>query len=131
MLDYAKVANDQTGVIALIEHPDAIRALDAILSVDGLSGAIAAPFDLSVNMGFNDGPGHKEVQQAIQTISQKIKSRGFELTSFAVTPAQAVEAMRLGATNLFLGFDPMYIHASLQLFMTNVAAIANTDSRSD
>ncbi|MGF6505859.1 HpcH/HpaI aldolase family protein [Paraburkholderia sp. 32] len=44
MLDYAKRANSETGVIALIEHPDAVRDLDAILAVEGLTGAIAAPF---------------------------------------------------------------------------------------
>jgi hypothetical protein len=44
----------ETGVIALIEHPDAVAEVDAFLSVDGIAGATAAPFDLSVNMG-SDG----------------------------------------------------------------------------
>jgi 2-keto-3-deoxy-L-rhamnonate aldolase RhmA len=128
MLEYAKRANAETGVIALIEHPDAVQNLDEILMVDGLSGAIAAPFDLSVNMGFNDGPNHEEVKQAISTIMTKIKSNGLELTAFAVTPAQAAEALKVGATNLFLGFDPMYIHASVRLFMSDLAQISGADS---
>ena len=123
MLDYAKRANAETGVIALIEHPDAVRDLDAILAVQGLAGAIPAPFDLSVNMGFSDGPNHDEVRQAIELVMRKIKAKGFPLTSFAITPAQAVEAMRLGVTNLFLGFDPMYIQASLQLFLSTVTEL--------
>jgi hypothetical protein len=49
------------------------------------------------------------------------------LTSFAVTPEQAVEAMRMGANDLFLGFDPMFIHASVQLFMTNVARLRTAE----
>lgn len=123
MLDYAKTANSETGVIALIEHPDAVRDLDAILAVEGLSGAIAAPFDLAVNMGFSDGPNHPEVKQAVSTVMHKIKCKGFELTAFAVTPVQAAEALSLGATKLFLGFDSMYIDASVRLFMSNLAQI--------
>jgi 2-keto-3-deoxy-L-rhamnonate aldolase RhmA len=120
MLDYSKRANAETGVIALIEHPDAVRDIDAILDVDGLAGAIPAPFDLAVNMGFGDGPGHDEVREAIEFVIGRIKAKGMEVTAFAVTPAQAVEAMRLGVNNLFLGFDPMYIQASLQLFLSTV-----------
>jgi 2-keto-3-deoxy-L-rhamnonate aldolase RhmA len=92
MLDYAKRANAETGVIALIEHPDAVRDIDAILDVDGLAGAIPAPFDLSVNMGFNDGPNHDKVRHAIEFVISRIKAKGMEVTSFAVTPAQADES---------------------------------------
>jgi 2-keto-3-deoxy-L-rhamnonate aldolase RhmA len=123
MLDYAKRANAETGVIALIEHPDAVRDIDAILDVDGLAGAIPAPFDLSVNMGFSDGPNHDEVRKAIEFVIERIKAKGLEVTSFAVTPAQAVQALRLGVNNLFLGFDPMYIQASLQLFLSTVSEL--------
>lgn len=121
MIDYAKRANEETGVIALIEHPNAVRDLDAILDTKHLAGAIPAPFDLAVNMGFTDGPNHPEVREAVELVMKKIKAKGMRLASFAITPAQAVEALRLGADDLFLGFDPMYIQASLQLFLSNVA----------
>ena len=49
----------------LIEHPRAIENIDEILAVEGLGGAIAVPLDLAVNMGFSDGPGHPEVQEAM------------------------------------------------------------------
>jgi len=123
MLEYAQHANAQTGVNALIEHPGAVRDLDAILEIDGLTSAIPAPFDLSVNMGFSDGPNHKEVREAIELVMRKIKAKGMRLTSFAITPEQAVEALRLGVDDLFLGFDPMYIQASVQLFMATVARL--------
>jgi hypothetical protein len=34
--------------------------------------------------------------------------------------------MRLGVNNLFLGFDPMYIQASLQLFLSTVSDLVAT-----
>lgn len=126
MLDYAQRANEETGVLALIEHPGAVRDLDAILEIEGLAGAIPAPFDLAVNMGFIDGPGHTEVRTVIEAVMEKIKAKGMALTSFAVTPEQAVEAMRLGVNNLFLGFDSMYTQASLQLFTASMARLSAT-----
>jgi 2-keto-3-deoxy-L-rhamnonate aldolase RhmA len=126
MLDYAQRANAETGVIALIEHPNAVLDIDAILDVDGLSGAIAAPFDMSVNMGFSDGPNHPEVREAIELVMRKIKAKGMRLLSFAITPQQADSAMNLGVDDLLLGFDPMYIQASVQLFMENVARLRGT-----
>jgi 2-keto-3-deoxy-L-rhamnonate aldolase RhmA len=130
MLDYANRANAETGVLALIEHPDAVRELDGILDVAGLAGAIAAPFDLSVNMGFSDGPNHDEVKQAVGTIMRKIKAKGFDVISFAVTPDQATTALKFGATNLFLGFDVMYIHASLRLYMSNLNRLIKEEKTS-
>jgi 2-keto-3-deoxy-L-rhamnonate aldolase RhmA len=127
MLDYAQHANGRTGVIALIEHPGAVRDLDEILAIDGMASAIPAPFDLAVNMGFSDGPNHDEVRDAIDGVMKKIKAKGMRLTSFAITPEQAVEALRAGVDDLFLGFDPMYVQASLQLFMANVARLRNDD----
>lgn len=121
MLDYAKRANAETSLYVLIEHPGAVRDLDAILDLEGVAGAIPAPFDLSVNMGFSDGPNHPEVRKTIEEVMRKIKAKRPRLTSFAITPEQAAEALRLGVNDMFLGFDPMYVQASVQLFMATLA----------
>lgn len=117
MIDYAQRANQATSITALIEHPRAIANLDEILAVDGLGGAIAAPLDLAVNMGFNDGPGHPEVQDALAVASRKIAAKGFRLGSFAVTPEQGRQALARGVTLLFLGFDTMFIPAAVQAYV--------------
>jgi 2-keto-3-deoxy-L-rhamnonate aldolase RhmA len=117
MFDYANRANDETKVLALIEHPRAIENLDEILAVEGLGGAFVGALDLAVNMGFSDGPGHPEVQEAVAAASKKIAMRGFLPTSFAVTPGQARLALERGTRLLFLGFDIMFIPAAVQNFL--------------
>jgi 2-keto-3-deoxy-L-rhamnonate aldolase RhmA len=121
MVDYAQRADRETQVTALIEHPRAIENLDEILSVDGLGGAIAAPLDLAVNMGFTDGPGHPEVQHALASAANKIAARGFSTVAFAVTPEQGRGALARGATLLFLGFDTMFVPMSLQSYVARLA----------
>ncbi|MFN8633430.1 MAG: aldolase/citrate lyase family protein [Chloroflexota bacterium] len=120
MFDYSKRANDEVRVRALIEHPRAIENLDAILDVKGLGGAIAAPFDLAVNMGYLDGPGHSDVQDALALASSKIAAHGFPLMRFAVTPEQARQAIADGVTMLMLGFDTMFVPAAVQLYLGQV-----------
>ncbi len=124
MIDYARRANAQTQVVVLIEHPRALDNLDAILEVPGLGGAIAAPFDLAVNMGFDDGPNHPEVQQALAHASRRIAARGFELCSFAVTPEQGRAAMARGVSLLFLGFDTMFVPAAVRNYLDLLQAPA-------
>lgn len=120
MVDYAQRADRETQVTALIEHPRAVDNLDEILSVEGLGGAIAAPLDLAVNMGFNDGPGHPEVQEALALASDKIAAKGFARVAFAVTPEQGRSALARGATLLFLGFDTMFLPMSVQSYLARL-----------
>lgn len=117
MLDYAVRANAETRLSVLIEHPRAIENIDDILDVEGLGGAIAAPFDLAVNMGFTDGPGHPEVQDALAYASRKIAAKGFPLVSFAATPEQGRMALDRGAEKLFLGFDTMFVPSAIQSYL--------------
>jgi 2-keto-3-deoxy-L-rhamnonate aldolase RhmA len=121
MIDYAQRADRETQVTALIEHPRAIDNLDEILGVEGLGGAIAAPLDLAVNMGFSDGPGHPEVQHALASASRKIAAKGFATIAFAVTPEQGRSALARGATMLFLGFDTMFVPMSVQSYVDRLA----------
>jgi 2-keto-3-deoxy-L-rhamnonate aldolase RhmA len=121
MIDYAQRANRETRVTVLIEHPRAIENLDDILSVEGLAGAIPAPLDLAVNMGFSDGPGHPEVQRAIASAASKIAAKGLPGVAFAVTPEQGRSAVSRGATLLFLGFDTMFMPMSVRTYLARLA----------
>ena len=117
MFDYSKRANDEVRVRVLIEHPRAIENLDEILTSRASGGAIAAPFDLAVNMGHLDGPGHPDVQEALAEASAKIAAHGFPLLRFALTPEQAHQAIADGVTLLMLGFDTMFVPAMIQLYL--------------
>jgi 2-keto-3-deoxy-L-rhamnonate aldolase RhmA len=120
MFDYSKRANDEVKVRVLIEHPRAIENLDAILAVKGLGGVIAAPFDLAVNMGYLDGPGHPDVQAALASASKTIAAHGFPLLRFAMTPEQGRQAIADGVTMLMLGFDTMFVPAVVQLYLNGL-----------
>ena len=74
-------------------------------------------FRMVVNMGYLDGPGHPDVQQALAAASAKIAAHGFPLLRIALTPEQARQAIADGVTMLLLGFDTMFVPAMIQLYL--------------
>lgn len=76
--EYAEKVNDETIIIAQIEHVDAINNLEDILEVDGIDGTIIGPYDLSGSMGKPgkyDDDDVKIVLKQYEDISIKVGKR--------------------------------------------------------
>ena len=110
MFEYSNIADEHIAVIFLIEHPEALKNLDEILSVPGIDVAAAVPFDLAVNMGYRDGPGHPEVQKALADTNKNIADKGILTFGFALTPEQANQQIASGVRLIAMGgFDAILI----------------------
>jgi 4-hydroxy-2-oxoheptanedioate aldolase len=59
-----------TGIIALIETPEAIERIEMIAAVEGLKALLAGPFDLAVAMGLRGDHSHPLVQDAFERVRQ-------------------------------------------------------------
>ena len=115
MFEYSKIADEHIAVIFLIEHPEALKNLDEILSVPGIDVAAAVPFDLAVNMGYRDGPGHPDVQQALAETNKKIAEKGILTFGFALTVEQANQQIVNGTRLIAMGgFDAILIPQAIR-----------------
>jgi len=65
---YFKAHNDRVLVAVMLEHIEAVRNAEAILSTPGLDAAFIGPYDLSCSMGLPGQLDHPDVQAAQQTI---------------------------------------------------------------
>lgn len=65
---YRQWLNENAVVVAMIEHIDAVNAIDSILSVDGIDAYIIGPYDLSGSMGLIGELSHPKVQSAIERV---------------------------------------------------------------
>ncbi len=74
--DYAKIANDHTLIIALIEDIEAVRNLDEILSVEHIDCFFVAPNDLAQSMGHVGEVNHPEVQATMSETIRRISAAG-------------------------------------------------------
>jgi 4-hydroxy-2-oxoheptanedioate aldolase len=74
--EYVQFANKQILIVPQIELLEAVENLDALLKVEGVDGYFVGPRDLSMSMGFYDGPGHPEVQTVIADVFKRVQAAG-------------------------------------------------------
>lgn len=89
--DYWQHANDEVLLLAMIETSEAVKNLDAILSVKGLSGVYVGPSDLSLSMGKTPtlDPTDGDVLAAIADIARKTRAKGLIAGAHTDGPATA------------------------------------------
>jgi 2-keto-3-deoxy-L-rhamnonate aldolase RhmA len=102
-------ANRDSIVIAIIEDPEAVENVDAILDVPGLTGVAPGPADLAAAMGGLelDAP---EVAEALETVRRAVRERGDRhLLGLLVDPATAPELLATGTQLMMLNHDVILV----------------------
>jgi 4-hydroxy-2-oxoheptanedioate aldolase len=94
---YISRANSETMFIAQFEHPELLDELPAILAVPGLDAVMIGPRDLSLVMGFPDGPDHEEVQAVINQAITQVRSAGRVVGITAGTRDESARQIERGA----------------------------------
>ncbi|MBY0474801.1 MAG: 2,4-dihydroxyhept-2-ene-1,7-dioic acid aldolase [Nitrosomonas sp.] len=65
---YRQWLEENAVIVVMIEHVDAVRAIDSILEVPGIDAYIIGPYDLSGSMGRPGDLDHPDVQAAIAQV---------------------------------------------------------------
>jgi len=109
--EYMKAANNQVLAMVQIEHIDAVRQIDDILSVPGIDVAFIGPYDLSGSIGLLGQVGHPKVQEAIDTVLAAAKRARVPLGIFATTPEEINKRIEQGFQVVLVGVDAMFLTA--------------------
>ena len=116
--DWATFAADsdrQLLCLPLIETPEAVDSIEAIVSVEGLRCLILGPFDLSVAMGHSGATSASEVKTVVRRVLDACKAAGVTpiLPLFEPTPealAHRMEEWREEGVRMFtLGTDKLLL----------------------
>ena len=91
-------------IVAMIEHIDAVNAIDSILSVDGIDAYIIGPYDLSGSMGHIGELNHPEVASAIEKVLEAGKRIGKPGGIHVVEPDQEQLRQKITAGFSFIGY---------------------------
>lgn len=95
---YVAEANKQTLVLPQFEDPALLDLLPEMVNIPGVDGFVFGPRDLSLVMGYADGPNHPEVQALIDEAIHIIKNAGLIVGITASTRETAVSQINRGAT---------------------------------
>ncbi len=96
--DYISFSNEQTMVIIQFEDDKLLNIFSALCRVEGLDACVIGPRDLSLNMGFPDGPNHSEVQTVIDEAIHVMKITDTVAGITAGTRTDAEKQVARGAT---------------------------------
>lgn len=94
---FIEKSNENILVIVHIETPTAVENFEEIMSVDGIDMAFLGSTDLSVNMGFLEGPKSPEVQEKISLVYEKAKKLNVPVGSVAANQKVMYEEIEKGA----------------------------------
>ena len=102
---YAERVNDETIIIAQIEHVDAVKNLKEILSVDGIDGTIIGPYDLSGSLGKPGKYEDPEVHQVLERYETISKEIGKPMGYHVIEPDYSLALAKIKAGYTFIAFS--------------------------
>ena len=115
-VDYINFSNEQTMVIPQFEDAALLDHFEEMLSQPGVDAVVIGPRDLSLNMGFPDGPNHPEVQEMIDRVVALCKKTGVAAGITAGSRADSAKQVARGAT-LILAIAQLVIAAGSREFL--------------
>lgn len=92
-------------IVVMIEHIDAVNAIDSILAVPGIDAYIIGPYDLSGSMGRPGDLNHPDVQTAINRILEAGKRAGKPGGIHVIEPDPEALQQRIQSGFNFLGYS--------------------------
>jgi 4-hydroxy-2-oxoheptanedioate aldolase len=96
-IDYINFTNEETLVIPQFEDAALIDRFAEMISQPGVDVVVIGPRDLSLTMGFPDGPNHPEVQEMIDRVIALCQKAGVAAGITAGTRADAAVQVARGA----------------------------------
>jgi 2-dehydro-3-deoxyglucarate aldolase len=103
--EYAATLNQESIVIAQIEHIEAVDNLESIISVNGIDGCIIGPYDLSGSLGVPGKFDHADVSAALKKVEQTCKKRKVALGFHIIQPDYRLVLEKVSRGYSFIGFS--------------------------
>lgn len=96
--EYINFSNEEIMVIPQFEDAALLERFEDMISGTGVDAVVIGPRDLSLNMGFPDGPNHPEVQGMIDRVVALCKKASVAAGITAASRADAAKQVARGAT---------------------------------
>lgn len=122
--EYRHWLEDNAIIVAMIEHIDAVNAIDSILAVPGIDAYIIGPYDLSGSMGRPGELDYPDVQSAIEKVRETGRRLGKPGGIHVVEPDPELLRRNIDAGFNFLGYglDIRILDTLCRSHMQNIRA---------
>lgn len=125
---YRQWLEDNAVIVVMIEHVDAVRAIDNILEVPGIDAYIIGPYDLSGSMGRPGDLDHPDVQEAIAKVLEAGRRANKPGGIHVIEPDPQALQQRIQAGFNFLGYglDIRILDSICRTHLQNIRATLKT-----
>lgn len=113
MADVLAQSVDETVVIAQIEEPEGVEAVDDIAATDGIDGLFVGPADLAVCFGLDDISA-PQVMEAMAQVAAAASRHKLTAMTFLANADQATALKEHGIRMFFVGSDHGFILSEAQ-----------------
>jgi len=110
--EYVEFSNRETMVVIQFEDDKLLDVFPSLCAVKGLDACVVGPRDLSLTMGFPDGPNHPEVQSVIDKAIGVMNKAGIIAGITAGTRADAEKQIQRGARMILAGTQSLVLAGS-------------------
>ena len=107
--EYVEHVNDRLAVFVQVEHVIGVQNIEAIVGVEGVSGILVGPYDLSASMGKIGRVGDEDVTQNIQRIKTVCRQAGKPYGIFAANVETALRYADEGFSFISIGTDTLFL----------------------
>lgn len=108
MADVLAQSTSETVVIAQIEEPEGVDAVDDIAATDGIDALFVGPADLAVCLG-ETSMSAPAVLDAMAKVAQAAKANGKRCMTFVANTDQIPALEKTGVTGFFVGSEHQFI----------------------
>ncbi|SEG16261.1 HpcH/HpaI aldolase family protein [Nitrosomonas ureae] len=125
---YRQWLEENAVIVVMIEHIDAVRAIDSILEVSGVDAYIIGPYDLSGSMGRPGDLDHPDVQAAIAQVFEAGRRAGKPGGIHVIEPdLQALQQrIQMGFNFLGYGLDIRILDSICRTHLKNIRETLKT-----
>jgi len=109
---FIEFSNEQTMVIPQFEDPALTDRFEEMISQPHVDAVVIGPRDLSLNMGFPDGPDHPEVREMIDRVIAICKKANVHAGITAGTRADSAKQVARGATMILAASQTLVMNGS-------------------
>ena len=114
--------DDETIVLAQIEEPEGVAALDDIAGTDGIDGLFVGPADMSVSLGVND-IAHPDVTDVMRQVGEACQRHGKAGVTFQPSTATVPDLTKLGISMFFIGSEHTFMLNHAKQVAADIAAL--------
>ncbi|MEO1494244.1 MAG: aldolase/citrate lyase family protein [Pseudomonadota bacterium] len=114
--------DDETVVLAQIEEPEGVEAIDGIAATDGIDGLFVGPADMAVSLGVNDIT-HEAVRDVMATVGAAAARHGKAAVTFQPTTATVPALKELGLSMFFIGSEHSFLLSAARDVASDLRAL--------